>query len=186
MTKDLAKVLILEDLPTDVELIQRQVRRVSENVVFAVARSKSEFLETLQWFEPDLILADYRLPDSNGLEALLHVRQHHAGTPFIFVTGTLNNEEKVAEAVLKGASGYILKHNLNKLSSKLQEVWEDYIIDRNQEEERRRRDRENALLLQKCTALLEGAKFDNRDEVLSILHSISRNLADKKEAPSTT
>ena len=177
----MAKILIIEDLPTDVELIKRQIKRVAADTIFAVARSKSEFLEKIEWFEPDVILADYRLPDSNGLEVLLYVKEHHPNIPFLFITGTLNDEEKVAEAVLRGASGYILKHNLNRLPSKLEEIWQDHILDRREEEARRQKQRESSLLLQKGISILESSSFEHRDEVLSILHAVSRNLGDRTD-----
>lgn len=42
--------------------------------------------------------------------------------PFVFVTGTLNDEEKVAQAVLRGASGYILKDNLKEIEERLNPI----------------------------------------------------------------
>lgn len=182
MAKDLTKAMILEDLPTDVELIKRQVKKVWPDVVFAIARNKKEFLEKLSWFVPDIILADYRLPDSNGLEALLYVKQYHANVPFVFVTGTLNNEEKVADAVLHGASGYILKENLNALSSKLEEVWEDYLIHLNAVEERQKQTMQNQLLLQKALALLDQAEdFGVKQEVRSLISAVATQIGKEVE-----
>ncbi|MEM0993166.1 MAG: response regulator [Bacteroidota bacterium] len=70
----------------------------------------------------DLILTDYNLPDYNGLEALLVSKEKMPQVPFVFVTGTLNDEEKVAQAVLRGASGYILKDNLKEIEERLNPI----------------------------------------------------------------
>ncbi len=183
MIKSLAKILILEDMPTDVELIKRQIKRVASDTLFAVAKSRSEFLEKLEWFDPDLILADYRLPDTNGLEVLLYVKEHRPEIPFLFITGTLNDEEKVAETILKGASGYLLKDNLNKLPSKLEEIWQDHTLAQSEMEAYRQKERESRLLLQKVISLVEHSKFEQQEEVLSILHAVSRNLADRQTTP---
>lgn len=185
MIKSLAKILILEDMPTDVVLIKRQIKRVASDTLFAVAGTRAEFFEKLEWFEPDLIIADYRLPDTNGLEVLLYVKEHRPQTPFLFITGTLNDEEKVAEAILKGASGYLLKDNLSKLPAKLEEIWQDHTMSQSELESRRRIQRESTLMLQKGISLIAQADFPQQDEVLSILHAVSRQLSEQYRRPST-
>jgi PleD family two-component response regulator len=59
--KDL-RVLILEDNPADAELMGRQLNK--DGIDFAAERvdTRSEFLKALKTREPDLILADYKLP----------------------------------------------------------------------------------------------------------------------------
>ena len=108
-------VLMLEDTKTDEVLVKRQLLIAAPNCIISVARNKADFMEKLEWSVPDLIISDYNLPDMNGLEALLYVREKFALLPFIFVTGALNSEEQAAEAILHGASGYVLKDNLKQL-----------------------------------------------------------------------
>lgn len=176
MTNEIFKVFILEDMPVDLELIKRQVRKFNAAVLFAVARNRTEFEDKVVAFQPDVILSDYNLPDMNGLEALLHVRQHLDATPFVFITGILNDEEKVAETILRGASGYLLKENLKNLPELLREVINrsaQTLQEREAEWERRR---SNQLALQRSIARLREADFAGRDEMIDSLRQVADSL----------
>ena len=134
--------------------------------VFTVAGNRAEFFEKIDWSVPDVVLADYNLPDINGLEALLHIRKKSPFLPFIFITGILNDEEKVAEAVLNGASGYVLKENLAALPQKLEDVLRKWDSQKTAATEEERRWREAELTLQKVQAKLSGtADFDGKRRV---------------------
>ncbi len=179
MDKQLNKILILEDTDSDVELIKRQLRKNFDDVLFAVAHDRTEFNDKISWFDPDLVLADYRLPDMNGLEALLHVREHMPGTPFIFLTGALSDEEKVAEAVLKGASGYLLKDNLPDLPEIIKKVWQNYLLDESRRSEDQARLRDQQLAIQKSIRLLESGNADSYQEVIPLLQEVQASLLKK-------
>jgi len=166
-------VLLLEDLTTDAELIKRQVLKAAPQSVFTIARNRAEFFTKIEWSVPDIILADYNLPDINGLEALLHVRGKKLHTPFIFVTGTLNDEEKVADAVLKGASGYVLKENLKQLPTKLLDVLENSESQQIALQEEDRIQREAELSLQKALAKLSNSgDFKEKAELTALLQNV--------------
>lgn len=177
MNTEIFKVFILEDMALDMELNKRQVRKYKPEVLFAVARNRREFEEKLVDFQPDIVLSDYNLPDMNGLEALLYVREHLDGTPFIFITGVLNDEEKVADTILNGASGYLLKENLRKLPELLTSVvaQNSQVMQRREQDWERRKN--NQLLLQKSIAALRTADFAGSEEVVASLQKLSDNLA---------
>ena len=63
----------------------------------------------------DLILADYVLPTFDGVSALGIARLQCPGTPFIFCSGTLG-EEVAVEAIKNGATDYVTKQRLDRLS----------------------------------------------------------------------
>ncbi len=177
MDTDIFKVFILEDQQLDLELNKRQVRKYRPDVLFAVARNRTEFREKLVDFQPDIVLSDYNLPDMNGLDALLYVREHLDGTPFVFITGVLNDEEKVADTILKGASGYLLKDNLKKLPELLTTV----VAQNSQIMQQRERDWErrktNQTLLAKTIAELRASDFSAQKEILSALQKVADNLS---------
>lgn len=108
------RFLILEDDPADAELMQRKLRRggVEFDACFAVNRAS--YLSALDAGDFDLILADYQLPDMDGLEALELARERQAGVPLIVVTGNLGDEAAV-ETIKRGAFDYILKGGLHRL-----------------------------------------------------------------------
>lgn len=173
-------ILMLEDMKTDAELVKRQVLKAIPQAVFTVARNRAEFFEKIEWSVPDLVLADYNLPDINGLEALLHIREKKMYLlPFIFITGILNDEEKVAEAVLKGASGYVLKENLHTLPAKLEDVMKKAEAEKNAAQEAERRWREAELTLQKIQSKLsKSSDFEGKDEIQQLLREVLDAIQD--------
>ncbi len=176
MSDEIFKVFILEDMPVDLELVKRQVRKFNPNVLFAVARHRSEFEEKVTVFQPDIVLSDYNLPDMNGLEALIHVREHLDGTPFIFITGILNNEEKVAEAVLSGANGYLLKENLRNLPELLEQVIERNRKNLAKREEDWERKRRAQIELRKSIAQIRQLNLPASDEIALRLQRIADEI----------
>src|SRR5207245_8184066 len=62
----------------------------------------------------DIILADYRLPNWTGMDALKLLRHLGQDIPFLLVTGTLG-EEAAVECIKEGASDYVLKERLARL-----------------------------------------------------------------------
>lgn len=176
MSEEIFKVFILEDMPVDLELVKRQVRKFNPNVLFSVARHRSEFEAKVTMFQPDVILSDYNLPDMNGLEALLYVREHLNSTPFIFITGILNDEEKVAEGILNGASGYLLKDNLRNLPELLEHIVQQNEAAMAQREAAWERRRNLQLKLRKSIALLKQLNFPGSDEIALSLQEVADEL----------
>ena len=176
MSDEIFKVFILEDMPVDLELVKRQVRKFNPNVLFSIARHRAEFESKVAMFQPDIVLSDYNLPDMNGLEALLYVREHLKSTPFIFITGILNDEEKVAEGILNGASGYLLKDNLKNLPDLLGQVVNQNKAAMLQREADWERRRAMQLKLRKTIATIRGLKFAQSDEIALSLQEIADEL----------
>ena len=108
------KILMLEDSATDTEIVQRLLKKEKLNFESKLAMSKEAFLQALDQFQPDVILADNSLPQFNATEALEITRQHFNHIPFIMVTGTVS-EEFAAAIIKSGADDYILKDRLQRL-----------------------------------------------------------------------
>ena len=170
------KILLLEDMRGDQELIKLKVRKIAPNSLITIADNRKTFLEKIEWLTPDLILADYYLPDYSGLQALLVVKEKMPHVPFVFVTGNLNNEEKVAEIIMNGASGYILKENLANLPEKIQDIFDKAEAKLQEEETRRNAIRRNQMLLQKVTELIgQSEDFTNKKQIESALKEIHKD-----------
>ncbi len=72
------------------------------------------FQEALRERRYSLILADYKVPGVDPLEALQWAQQHFAQTPLIFFSGTIG-EEKAIEVLKLGASDCVSKQSLGRL-----------------------------------------------------------------------
>ena len=113
MTK-MTRVLIVEDLPTDAELTEREVRQVIPESEFLCVETREDFLAALASFHPDMIISDYRLPYFDGLTALKLAQEHAPETPFLTLTGSIN-EETAVDCMKAGAWDYVLKEHIKRL-----------------------------------------------------------------------
>ena len=118
------RVLLLEDDERDAELCLAALKSGGFRVSAEVISSREEFRDQLERNEYDLVLADYRLPQWTGMEALTELRKRNARTPLILVTGSLG-EERAVEFLKSGVSDYILKTNLARLPVAVRRALED-------------------------------------------------------------
>jgi putative nucleotidyltransferase with HDIG domain len=107
-------VLIVEDVPTDAELCEREVRKVLGECRFQVVETRHEYLAALREFLPDIILCDYSMPGFDGLSALRLALENTPETPFIMVTGSVT-ENVAIECMKAGAWDYIIKEHSKRL-----------------------------------------------------------------------
>ncbi|MBM4453914.1 MAG: response regulator, partial [Chloroflexi bacterium] len=109
MTKKPAEVLLIEDNPGDARLIKEMLGEVPDaRFHLDIATRLSAGLESLAQKEPDVILLDLGLPDSQGLETLASVSARAPTTPTVVFTG-LDDETTALEAVRRGAQDYLVK-----------------------------------------------------------------------------
>ncbi|MCB0212666.1 MAG: response regulator [Anaerolineae bacterium] len=109
------RILLLEDVPRDAELIAYEIEQIVQTYQLSVVNNRDDFEEALDKFKPDLILADYKVPLFNGDQSLWLAQSRVPHIPFVFVTGTMEDEELAAHTILNGASGFVLKKNLRRL-----------------------------------------------------------------------
>ncbi len=107
-------ILHLEDEEQIVKIVQRILQKDGLNARSIQVQTKSEFLEALKKNEIDLVIADYSLPNYNGLSALRSLRECDTETPFILFSGSIG-EEKAIASLREGATDYVLKENINAL-----------------------------------------------------------------------
>lgn len=110
----LLKILHLEDLPADAEMVDRVLRKANFTFEKKVVIDKPDFVRALHEFQPDIILSDHSLPAFNSLEALRITRAEGIAAPVILVTATVS-EEYAVNVIKEGASDYVLKDRLERL-----------------------------------------------------------------------
>jgi two-component system alkaline phosphatase synthesis response regulator PhoP len=102
------KVLIVDDEPDIVELLQYNLEKVGY-IVQTAAHGK-EAIEVAKGFSPDLVLMDIMMPKMDGVEAsrLLREMPETADAYIIFLTARVEEYSEVA-AFDVGADDYIIK-----------------------------------------------------------------------------
>ena len=112
---DLLRILLLEDSDIDAELLAGHLAKADLQFRIDRAVNRRDFVAGLD--EPvDLIIADYSLPDFDGLSALSIARHLRPELPFLFVSGVVG-EDFATNALKRGATDYVLKRSLSRLPS---------------------------------------------------------------------
>ncbi len=108
------RILIVEDVPADAELAQREINRDCKSCTYRVVETREEFLDALETFAPDLIVSDYSLPTFDGMTALTLTGERSPATPLIILTGS-QNEDVAVDCIKAGAADYVLKDSIRRL-----------------------------------------------------------------------
>ena len=114
MVIDPLRILILEDVPMDAELVEYELRRSRIPFDARCVDTRADFERELEEFRPNLILSDYTLPRFDGMAALSVARERAPTIPFLIVTGSVNEETAVG-CMKAGATDYLLKSNLARI-----------------------------------------------------------------------
>jgi DNA-binding NtrC family response regulator len=115
---DHLKILILEDSPSDADLLIRELKKSGFGFTFEIVQTRESFEGALNNFNPDLILSDFNLPTFDGLSAF-HIKQKTApDIPFIIVSGAIG-EERAVELIKIGVTDCTQKDKLFTLSQKI-------------------------------------------------------------------
>ena len=117
------KILILEDVLSDLELILLELKESKIKFEHLHVETEEDFRNAFVEYNPDLILSDYMLPQFTGMEALEIVREIFPTLPFIVITGSMN-EEVAVECMKAGASDYVIKEHLGRLNTSIINAFE--------------------------------------------------------------
>lgn len=123
------KILMVEDLFSDAELIKHQIKKSGIQFTDLIVDKKESYILALQEFRPDIILSDYSLPSFSGLQALQIREELAPAIPFILVTGTIN-EETAVEVMKAGADDYIIKEHIVRIAPAIKQAIEKKLIDK--------------------------------------------------------
>jgi PAS domain S-box-containing protein len=168
-------VLILEDNPLDAELIQARLVSSGLFLEMTVVDGRSRFVEEFETNPFDLILADYSLPDFDGLAALDMVRAKYKRLPFILVSGA-QGEEIAVEALLRGSTDYVLKQRLERLVPAVKRALSehaDYLL---REVAERERDMLAERLNQMLTATSDAIVMLDRNWVMTFANAKAQEV----------
>jgi signal transduction histidine kinase len=114
MQRTIIRVLLVEDCSDDARLVRRQLERESlphQRFEVRHAGALQPALDSLGKGETDVVLLDLHLPDSDGVETVLRVREAVPAVPIVVFTVT-GDHETAAAALRAGAQDYLVKDEI--------------------------------------------------------------------------
>jgi PAS domain S-box-containing protein len=119
------RILLLDDEPAILDITSAFLNR-QEGFRVRTIDSVKGALMLLSEYPFDVIVADYELPDQDGISFLKQVRSSHSSIPFIFFTGRVS-EDIAIDALNEGADFYLKKGDgsvqvLTKLAGYIQKA----------------------------------------------------------------
>jgi len=110
---DTLKILLIEDNPMDVALIQEMLKKAQsedpEGPAYEFRHAASLAAAEPYWKSAlDLVLLDLSLPDSHGLATFMRVGALAGEAPIVVLSG-LSDDKVALEAVRAGAQDYLVK-----------------------------------------------------------------------------
>ncbi len=109
-------LLIVDDSAADAELIAAELKRNHFELSWVRVDTEPEYREQIERHPPDLILADYTMPQFSAPQALEMLQESGLATPFVVVSGTIGEQAAVA-MIKQGACDYVLKGHLDQLAA---------------------------------------------------------------------
>jgi two-component sensor histidine kinase len=135
-SKTRLKVLMLEDLTRDIEIIREMLIHEGYDLTLDSTDKEKTFIRLLRSRNYDVILADFKLPGFDGFKALHWSKEICSDVPFICISGAIG-EETAVELLKQGAVDYILKDRSGRLPFAIKRALADAreMIERRQREE---------------------------------------------------
>ena len=154
------RLLHLEDSPADAELIHLTLAEAWPGCRIDRVATEAEFAAALGRGGIDLILSDFSIPGFNGLEALELARRLGAGIPFLFLSGTIG-EDNAVEALKRGAVDYVIKDRMGRLVPAVRRALEEVAQQRSRQRAEHQL-RDQAELLDKAHDAIYVRDLDDR------------------------
>jgi two-component system OmpR family response regulator len=117
---DLARILVVDDEPSIVDVIAMALRHQGFGV--EVAESGQEALERVRSWRPHAMVLDVMLPDMEGFEVARRLSAQHAPVPILFLSARDNTADRV-RGLTMGGDDYVTKpFSLEELIARLRNI----------------------------------------------------------------
>ncbi len=102
------QILLIDDDPNERETVLKEIRREAPNSQVVHIDSKEAFEQAMSVSEFELVITDYQLKWTNGIELLKRLKKDRPLVPVIMFTASAG-EEIAVEAMKNGLDDYIIK-----------------------------------------------------------------------------
>ena len=123
MKKETLHLLILEDNPEHAERAVKTLEREEFSIELNRVDTKESFRKALDE-KPDLVLAEYSLPDFDGMSALKIMKDAAPEIPLIIISDPIGDDAAV-ECLKAGATDYVLKEKMPRLGKAVKRALEE-------------------------------------------------------------
>lgn len=115
------RLLIYEDNEHLCSSLRTMFQWSNDVDLLSASANAKNVLSDIAQYQPDVILMDIDMPQISGLDALVAVRGVYPDLPVIMFT-VFDDNDNIFNAVCNGASGYILKNNIDRLLPAIKDV----------------------------------------------------------------
>ena len=125
MTKP--KALIIDDNPSDRALALRELKKLFPQLQYEEIIDENSFATALERDDFNLVITDYQLRWTTGIDILNRIKKHQSECPVIMFTGT-GSEEIAVSAMKAGLDDYVIKspRHFVRLAAAVRSAWEKY------------------------------------------------------------
>ena len=104
------KIIIADDHLLFIEGLRMLIESEPGITIIDIANDGKELLQILPANLPDVILLDINMPNMNGLNAAIYIRQSYPSVKILMLS-TYSEEHLIEKAKKNGANGYLLKNS---------------------------------------------------------------------------
>ncbi|MBV6626125.1 MAG: response regulator [Rivularia sp. (in: Bacteria)] len=124
--RPLEKILLIDDNPDDRLLAMRELAKEFSDLRVSEIIDAKEFASALERGNYDLVITDYQLKWTNGLDVLNALKTHYPDIPVIMFTNS-GTQEVAVTAMKAGLDDYVIKSpkHFVRLSQAVRLAWEN-------------------------------------------------------------